>query len=257
MPKKSGEPRKKRNGADLSDGSRTLGEVAFREIRRRVLDGTFEAGMPLRLERLKSEFSVGFTPLREALMRLLSEGLVDMEGQRGFRVASVSIADLEDVMFSRAEVEAIALKEAIERGDDEWEAAIVGAYHRMSRRPQIDPDTGLIAEGWAEAHLQFHRSLIDACRSRWIKRFWQTLFDQAQRYRHIAIVHGSSARDDSKEHHRLMDAVLSRAASTALAASRAHIESTTRVARTFLQQMAEQPQPRERRQRKELMRPGS
>lgn len=247
MPKNSEGPRKKRDGADLSDGSRTLGEVAFREIRRRVLDGTFEAGMPLRLERLRLEFSVGFTPLREALMRLSSEGLVDMEGQRGFRVASVSIADLEDVMFSRAEIEAIALKEAIERGDDEWEAAIVGAYHRMSRRPQIDPATGLIAEGWAEAHLQFHRSLIDACSSRWVKRFWQTLFDQAQRYRHIAIVHGGRARDDSEEHYQLMNAVLSRTASTALAASRAHIESTTRVARAFLQQDTVSSQQRDGR----------
>src|SRR3546814_8817745 len=72
-----------------------------------------QPGEPLRLERLKQDLKIGFTPLREALMRLSSEGLVLAEEQRGFRVAPATLADLEDIMTSRAEIEALALQRAI------------------------------------------------------------------------------------------------------------------------------------------------
>lgn len=217
-----------------SNGIRTLGEAAFVELRRRLMDGTLPPGEPLRLERLKSEFGVGFTPLREALMRLSSEGLVEVQGLRGFRAAAISLEDLDDVMLARARIEALALEDAIVHGDEEWEAAIVGAFHRMSRRKPIDPLSGLVAEDWAEAHQTFHFSLIAACESRWIKRFWQTLFDQAQRYRQLAVLKGSPYRDDLVEHRRLMEAVLARDLVAAQVASREHIKSTTMVVRRIL-----------------------
>src|SRR3546814_17788514 len=74
---------------------------------------------------------IGFTPLREALMRLSSEGLVLAEEQRGFRVAPATLADLEDIMTSRAEIEALALQRAIRLGGDDWEARIVAAFHQI------------------------------------------------------------------------------------------------------------------------------
>jgi GntR family carbon starvation induced transcriptional regulator len=221
----------------VSNGVRTLGEAAFVELRRRLIDGTLPPGEPLRLERLKVEFGVGFTPLREALMRLSSDGLVQVQGLRGFRAAAISLEDLDDVMLTRGRIEALALEDAIARGDEDWEAAIVGAFHRMSRRNAIDPLSGLVAEDWAEAHQTFHFSLIAACKSRWIKRFWQTLFDQARRYRQLAVLKGSPYRDDLAEHRHLMEAVLARDLTAARAASREHIESTTMVVRRLLSEL--------------------
>src|SRR3546814_12739355 len=101
-------------------------------------------------------------------MRLSSEGLVLAEEQRGFRVAPATLADLEDIMTSRAEIEALALQRAIRLGGDDWEARIVAAFHLMSRRRQVDPETGSIAAEWDAAHRGFHLSQIGraSCRER-------------------------------------------------------------------------------------------
>src|SRR3546814_369960 len=112
------EVRKGQNGS--GGGAQTLAEAAFIELRRQLLSGALQPGEPLRLERLKQDLKIGFTPLREALMRLSSEGLVLAEEQRGFRVAPATLADLEDIMTSRAEIEALALQRAIRLGGDDW-----------------------------------------------------------------------------------------------------------------------------------------
>lgn len=210
----------------MAGGGQTLAEAAFLQLRQQLLSATLAPGAPLRLEKLKQDLGIGFTPLREALMRLTSEGLVEAEEQRGFRVAAATLADLEDIMRTRADIEALALTRAIEIGDHDWEALIVAAFHRMSRKKAIDAETGLISAEWDEAHRAFHLSLIEACDSRWLKRFWTTLFDQAQRYRQIAVTRGTPYRSDLAEHQRLMEATLARDLPAALRASRAHIEST-------------------------------
>lgn len=206
-----------------------LAQQAFGELRQQLLTGKLEPGTPLRLESLKRDLGIGFTPLREALMRLSSEGLVEVEDIRGFRAAPATLIDMEDIMLSRAHIEAVALKESIATGDVEWEAAIVANFHRMSRHSAKDSQTGLVSGPWAEAHRDFHHSLISSCNSRWLLRFWQILFDQAQRYRHISVTQGALYRDDTSEHRRLMEAALSRDTEEALVASRAHIDSTRAV----------------------------
>ena len=214
--------------------SQTRAETAFLELRRRLLSGDFAPGAPLRLERLKGDMGIGITPLREALMRLSSEGLVVAEEQRGFRVAPATRDDLEDIMRTRVEIEAMALREAMARGGDDWEATIVGAFHRLSRRHPTDPETGAMMPDWEAAHAAFHVSLIAACESRWIKHFWQMLFDHARRYRQIAVVRGRGYRDDLAEHECLMRAVIARDVEAALAASAAHIATTRTVVEAVL-----------------------
>lgn len=209
--------------------SSTLTESAFVELKKRILSTAFKPGEPLRLGQLKKALGIGYTPLREALMRLISEGLVENKGQRGFRVTPVTLETLQDTMQRRIEIEALALTAALEDGREDWEASIVSNFYRLTRRPAIDPETGLIASTWDQAHHSFHHSLIDGCNSHWLKYFWQILFDQSLRYRQIAVTQGALVRNDLAEHQALMDAVLSRNLPATLEASRKHIQSTYNV----------------------------
>ena len=63
---------------------------------------------------------------------LAGRGLVVQEGQRGFRVAQASADDLRDITQTRISMETTALRFSIERGDDVWEAGILGAHHRRA-----------------------------------------------------------------------------------------------------------------------------
>ncbi|MCQ9618276.1 FCD domain-containing protein [Paenalcaligenes niemegkensis] len=167
--------------------------------------------------------------MREALMRLSSEGFVDMEGQRGFRVSPITLSTFREITDARVALEALALTRALEVGTDDWEASIVANFHRLSRRTAIDPVTGLISADWDIAHREFHYSLISGCDNQWLKSFWEILFDQAYRYRQIAVTRGFLYRDDLVEHRALMEQVLERNLPGSLAASQAHITSTYEV----------------------------
>jgi DNA-binding GntR family transcriptional regulator len=234
--------RAERGHGSRPEGVRTLADAAYLRLKREILLGTRQPGAPLRLEALKKQLEMGFSPLREALMRLHSERLVDGLGQRGFCVARATPEQFDDLMRSRVRIEALLLEDAIRCGGDDWEATILGNFHRLSKREHTDPRTGLISEDWDAAHRAFHFSLVMASESACLKDFWQTLFDQGQRYRQITVTRGSRLRDDRAEHQRLMDAIMRRDLPEALAASREHIENTQALVRRLMFDSARFPE---------------
>jgi len=207
-------------------GNPTLAAETLRRLREDILSCRFRPGQRLRLEELKGIYGAGFSPLREALMRLTSDRLVIAEGRRGFRVSPVSADDLLDVTRTRQQIEAIALRDAMAAGDDEWEAGMISALHRLRRARRFNPETGAVEADWTRKHRDFHYSLVAAARSRWIKHFWALTFDQSDRYRRLAVSLSSDKRDDDAEHQQLMDAVLSRNVEKACELSRNHIQRT-------------------------------
>ena len=121
-----------------AEPEKTLSERAHRLLRADILRGALAPGEKLKPQALASRYDIGLSPLREGLTRLSTEGLVVAEGQRGFRVADISLAELHDIMTLRRKLETEALAEAIRRGDSDWEAEIVAAYHRLSRTQDLE-----------------------------------------------------------------------------------------------------------------------
>ena len=72
----------------------TVGESAYQRIRSDIVFGRLLPGKKLKLDRLKADYGASVSTLRETLNRLHSERLVVDEGQKGFEVAPVSIANL-------------------------------------------------------------------------------------------------------------------------------------------------------------------
>jgi DNA-binding GntR family transcriptional regulator len=200
----------------------TLTERAYREIRRDIRDGTLPPGEALRLVALRERFAVGFTPLREAMMRLVTERFVLVSGQKGFRVAPAAREDFEDLLDSRLRLELLLVPEAIARGDDHWEATVLATFHMLSRRPILDPATGLLAPGWASAHEQFHRALVEAAPSVRMKWIWLWLFEHSERYKALLARAGGIPGDDRAAHERLLHAALARDPVAAAQACRDH-----------------------------------
>src|SRR3954462_14708131 len=118
--------------AEGADAPATLGEVAYQRLRADIVAGVLEAGKPLRLEALRQRYGLSFSPLREALMRLQSERLVLSTALRGFSVAPLSRAEMQDATETRILIESEALRRSMRDGDDDWEAAIVAAFHALS-----------------------------------------------------------------------------------------------------------------------------
>lgn len=120
---------------------KSLTTVAFERLRGDILSGEWQPAERLRIQVLCERYRVGGSAVREALSRLITEGLVEVEDQRGFNVAPVSRAELMDLTQTRVRVEQMALRLALERGDIEWEARLLGGLHRLARRaPPTDRD---------------------------------------------------------------------------------------------------------------------
>lgn len=200
----------------------TLTERAFREIRRDIRDGTLKPGEALRLVALRERFGVGFTPLREAMMLLATERFVFVSGQKGFRVAPATREDFEDLIETRVRLEMLLIPEAIAGGDDHWEASVLATFHLLSRRPAVDAETGHLTAGWASAHEQFHRTLVEASPSVRMKWFWLWLFHHSERYKALLARAGGVPGDDRAAHERLLHAALARDPATAVEACRDH-----------------------------------
>jgi DNA-binding GntR family transcriptional regulator len=91
--------------------------VHFRE---RILAGTYPPGSALRQDTLASEFGTSKIPVREALVQLHSEGLVDIFPNRGFQVRPLTATELDEVFSLRMQIEpaAVALGAKLATADD-------------------------------------------------------------------------------------------------------------------------------------------
>lgn len=218
-----------RDPADNTAASATLTVQAFARLRKDVLDGTFAPGAKLTLDKLQEGYGFSSSPLREALSRLAQEGLVRTDDRRGFWVAPISAADLNDITHMRLLVDVSALRDAIVRGDDAWEAHIVATFHRLEKIEQRFGDGPIVLnDDWSRMHRDFHLALTAACASKRQRLLSESLFDQAERYRRFSARHRQTARRKTNEHRRLMDATLRRDAETAGVMLTEHILGTQR-----------------------------
>jgi DNA-binding GntR family transcriptional regulator len=190
---------------------KTLAEAAYRQLRRDIIEGLHRPGDKLRVEHLKDQYEVGAGTLREALQLLVTDALVVAQGQRGFRVAPISLDDFEDITRTRVLLETSALQQSIELGDDAWEASVVASFHLLSRAEDKLGDGGKCSrEEWEQRNRAFHEVLISACPSRWIRHFQNILYHQSERYRRLSLFRQPIPRDVHAEHQAIVDAALSR-----------------------------------------------
>lgn len=210
--------------ADGDTEPSTLTEGTYLQLRSDIIEGRLPPGEKLRVEHLKDRYNAGAGTLREALSLLLSDALVVSEGQRGFHVAPMSLSDLEDITRTRVLVEGEALRQSILAGDDEWEASLVAAFHKLSRSEEKlgDREAGNLRE-WEARNRDFHEALIAACESRWLRYLIGLLYRQSERYRHLVISHRTIARDVHSEHTAIFDAALARDVPVAMQALERHI----------------------------------
>ena len=188
--------------------SKTLGEAAYRALRRHIVSGKLSAGQKLQFRKLVQQYGFGIAPLREALSKLASERLVLFQGQRGYAVAPLSRLDLHEICNLWSELSASSLRLSIEMGDVEWEARVMTSAHKLSSAPlptSSEDEEGV--ERWELLHAEFHMSLVAGCNSPWREHFCAVLCDQFERYRRLLLLKMSispSTADEMDREHRLI-----------------------------------------------------
>ena len=212
------------------DKSNSLTGSVYLQLRADLLSGHYRPGEKLRAEVLRRRFNIGSSPIREALNRLLAEGFVSLEEQKGFRVAAISVEELQELVKARILIDGAAVTESIKRNDIEWEENLVLALHRLSRVARRLPEgegEGDQNPEWERRHRAFHVALVGGCGSRWLCRVSEQLFDAAERYRLLTAAQ-LSPRNELEEHQAMTQACIERRADDAVRLLEEHYASTCR-----------------------------
>jgi GntR family transcriptional regulator, carbon starvation induced regulator len=172
----------------------TLVDAVEARLRNDIINGVLRAGTRLRIHVLRHRYATGATPLREALSRLLVEGLVELSNNRGFRVPAL--------------IEGAAAREAAERGSEQWEARLVSAFHLLKRRAARDLTDPVHRQAYYDAHGAFHEALLAGCESPRLMEMQARLERQHSRYYRQLPFERIRAEDLIGEHQRVLDLAL-------------------------------------------------
>jgi len=205
---------------------RNQSSAVYQAVRDDIITGIHPPGKKLKIQDLALDLRVSPSAVREALSRLVPEQLVISRDQRGFVVAPLSIADLEDLTDLRCEIESIALRRSVERGDIEWEARVIAAGHRLRALPKPDSGRSPGAADWIASHADYHAALVSGCGSKRLMALHAQLYEQSERYRMLSTF-AESDRDVEAEHQKLVEMALARDADGLIESTVAHIRHTT------------------------------
>ena len=210
--------------------SGSLTAEAHNRIRGEILACRIAPGQKLVIADLCERFGFSLGAVREALAALATEGLVETQPRKGFRVTPITEAELLDITKVRVVIESLCLESAIRNGDLKWEASIVSTEFELSKLPLRDAEDPVrVSEAWAQTHKRFHATLVEACDSPWLLRLRETLYVQSERYRRFSVPLERAERDLVKEHKDIAAAAIARDVVRATTALREHLEYTTRI----------------------------
>ena len=145
-------------------------------IRSNIIDGTLPPGSQLNEVELASSFGVSRGPVREALQRLIQEGLLRSEPHRGVFVPVMTDDDIDDVYLAREALETAAVRRIASMG---WSAAAFKALDSVVSGMQKAADAG----NWqavANRDLDFHTELVSAAASPRLERMFTTVISETQ-----------------------------------------------------------------------------
>lgn len=213
------------NAVDDTTNKGTLTEEAIQRLTADIVEGVLAPERKLLMADLKKQYGMGASPLREGLARLSSLGFVVFDSRRGFRVAPVSKADLQDITQVRQLIEVQALHRAFALGGEEWEVGVIAAYARLERAV-ARCKAGADCADLELVHKQFHTALIAGCHSQRLLDLQSVFYDQASRYRQVMMKQTSSLDDFLATHKQLLDAVIGCQTEAASSMISEHMEIT-------------------------------
>ncbi len=181
---------------------RPLRDVVFQSLRDAIIAGDLPAGERLMETQLAEKLGVSRTPIREAIRRLETEGLVVMVPRKGAQVAPFTKKDIQDVLEVRASLEALATKLACTRADDLefMKLQIVLKEYEFAVR---DHDIDMMIQ----KDVEFHDIIFAATKNDRLIQMSSNIREQVQRYRIAYLKKVDDGERVLQEHAAILEAI--------------------------------------------------
>ena len=200
---------------------RTMSGQITTRIRDKILAGEYSPGSPLLQDSIAAEFGVSKIPVREALVRLRAEGLIDIEAHRGFRVRPLSAEEVDEVFRLRLTLEpaAVAIGAKLAKAGD----------HAVAREALRALDSALAAGALGDIgsfNSAFHLALIVPHAQPVSMEILTRLHTLSQRYVRMHLLPAGRVRRATREHNTLFNTWAKGDVRSARRLTQTHIEET-------------------------------
>jgi DNA-binding GntR family transcriptional regulator len=201
----------------------TKAEVAYELVRDQLLRGDLVPGSVIQQAALARDLGISTTPLREALRRLMTEGLVELDAHRDARVTRLTAEEARDLVEIRRSLDPLAAGLAAERRTRQDLDRIRESADKLLPL-RTDPASAELA-----THRQFHVAIYTASHNQLLVQTLDGLWDKADRYRRLALEDGRTEEDLDRthaEHRAMVDAIAAGDSATAAAVMLAHVDAS-------------------------------
>jgi DNA-binding GntR family transcriptional regulator len=195
-------------------------ERVYQSVRSRILDNVWPPGHQALEQALAEELGVSRTPVREALIRLQNEGLIEVVPRHGMRVLPVSPVDMAEIYTVLTSLESLAAELAAKRGPGTRDLAPLDAACREMEAALAVDDL----DAWAKADERFHLHLVGLSGNRRLAEVVINFWDRAHRARMVTLRMRPRPAHSTREHRAVLKAIRSGEAATARDLHRAHRE---------------------------------
>ncbi len=201
-----------------SRGEERSTDYAYRKLKSLILDSEFAPGAFLLEKDAAAQLGLSRTPVREALVRLEQDGLLEIVPRHGARIAALSPADMRDIYEVLTSLEPTAAELLARRRPSAGELADLSEACAAMERALDAPDL----KAWATADEAFHRNLAARCGNRRLFDMIMTVWDQSHRARMFTLSLRPLPVQSTREHRAILGAILAGECDAARVLYRAH-----------------------------------
>ena len=210
-----------------------LSEQVYERLRETIVFGQVAPGTALHEPSITQQFGISRTPVREALLRLRDEGLLEIKKQSGTFVAPIDPRRVEEGMFLRESLEPRMAAMAAERMTDRALANLLFETEQMTRAVANNDSRLFIA-----ADDNFHRILLEASGFPHIVQSIQRVNAHLDRVRYLSASEPVRAQTALEEHHAMIERLRARDSEGAAELLLTHLQGSWVLIRDLLTQQA-------------------
>lgn len=202
-----------------TDRNRLMVE-AYQALKTAILSGELQPRERLYETALAKRFKMSRTPVREAIQRLIVEGLAEV-GPDGVSAATLSVEDIRSLEQANRALQSLAAQLAATAGN-EAEFAQLEKFMACMEACVATRNR----DGWIAADQEIHRQIFRMCRNRWLWKLLLQMESLIGRVRHIALRQPGRLEESTREHRAFVEAIKARDAEAAQQAMHYHLEKT-------------------------------
>jgi DNA-binding GntR family transcriptional regulator len=199
---------------------KTMQEIIYDKLKERIISGVYQPGMRLIASDLAEEFNISRMPVREALTRLGSTGLVELVPYKGAIVNELTAEDYVEIFNIRSVLEGLAARLAcpnLTEEDLEKMRVANEEIHNMIAEDDVE---------FQRVNRIFHSTIWERTKSDRLKSLLADLYSEASQYRQMVVIHSERLEEIHNEHQQLLNALEQGDARLAEKIVRAHYENT-------------------------------